>query len=412
MPGWGHAFTSVSRVRTAPAGTVTGLTAVDVGILVFTALMAAIGWRQGFVVGALSLAGFVGGALLGSRLAPLALPDGAASPYAPLLGLAGALLGGALVASGLEGLGTWVRRGLRRIPVLGGLDGLLGAVLSAALALALTWMAGAVALQTPGATALRRDIQRSEILGRLNRALPPSGPLLNALARFDPVPSIDGPAARVPPPTAAAARDPQVAAAGRSVVRVLGTACGLGLAGSGWVAEDGLVVTNAHVIAGERDTAVQVRGTGDRLRAVPVVFDPRNDLAVLRVDNLQGVPPLALARDPRTGASAAILGFPGNRAFDARAARVGGTRGVLTQDAYGRGPVERRITTFRGRVRPGNSGGPVVDGGGRVVATVFAAARSGSARTGYGVPNTEVRAALREAAARGGGQVSAGPCAP
>ncbi len=410
MPGCAHARRSLARARTASAGTFTGLTAIDVGILAFTVLMAAIGWRQGFVVGALSLAGFVGGALLGSRLAPLALADGAESPYAPLLGLAGALLGGVLVASGLEGVGGWLRRVLRRIPVLGGLDGVLGAGFSAALALALAWVAGAVALHTPGATGLRRDIQRSEILARLNQALPPSGPLLNALARFDPVPRIDGPTAGVPAPAAAAARDPEVAAAGGSVVRVLGTACGLGLAGSGWVADGGLVVTNAHVIAGQEDTAVQVRGTGDRLRAVPVVFDPRNDVAVLRVDNLQGVPALALAQDVEVGASGAILGFPGNGGFDARAARVGGTRGVLTQDAYGDGPVERRITAFRGRVRQGNSGGPVVDGGGRVVATVFAAARSGGPRTGYGVPNAEVRAALEEAAARGGGRVSAGPC--
>jgi S1-C subfamily serine protease len=272
-------------------------------------------------------------------------------------------------------------------------------------------VAGAVALHTPGATDLRRDIQRSEILGRLNRALPPSGPLLNALARFDPVPSIDGPSARVAAPSPAAARDPEVAVASRSVVRVLGTACGLGVAGSGWVAGDHLVVTNAHVIAGQRDTAVQVRGTGDPLRAVPVAFDARNDVAVLRVDNLQGVAALALAEEPEVGGGAAILGFPGNGSLDARAARIGGTRGVLTQDAYGDGPVERRITTFRGRVRAGNSGGPVVDGSGRVVATVFAAARSGDLRTGYGVPNREVRAALDEAAARGDGQVSTGPCA-
>jgi S1-C subfamily serine protease len=111
------------------------------------------------------------------------------------------------------------------------------------------------------------------------------------------------------------------------------------------------------------------------------------------------------------GRGAAILGFPGNRSLDVRAARLGGTRAVLTQDAYGRGPLERRITTFRGRVRAGNSGGPVVDGEGRVVATVFASARSTGPRTGYGVPNAQVRAALEEGRGRGGGSVTPGPCA-
>ena len=107
-----------------------------------------------------------------------------------------------------------------RLPGLGALDGLLGAALAAALALGMAWIAGAVALHTPGARELRRDIQRSEILSRLNDALPPSGPLLNALARFDPFPRIDGPEAQVPAPQPAIARDPRGPASGRaSVVR-------------------------------------------------------------------------------------------------------------------------------------------------------------------------------------------------
>ena len=72
-------------------------------------------------------------------------------------------------------------------------------------------------------------------------------------------------------------------AAGQSVVRVLGTACGLGVQGSGWVAADGVVVTNAHVVAGQDDTSVQVGGQGERLDAQAIHFDVRNDLAVLRV---------------------------------------------------------------------------------------------------------------------------------
>ncbi len=163
------------------------MTTIDVIIIVLTALLAAAGWQQGFVVGALSLAGFVGGAIAGTRIAPLLLSEGSASPYAPLFGLAGALFGGAVLSTGLEGIAWKLRRGVR-LPGFAWVDGLLGAVLAAAVALGICWVAGAVALQTPGARELRAEIQRSKILRELNGALPPSGPILNALARFDPFP--------------------------------------------------------------------------------------------------------------------------------------------------------------------------------------------------------------------------------
>src|SRR3954465_15094399 len=164
--------------------------------------MATIGWRQGFVAGAFALAGFAGGAFLGSRLGPALLPDGASSPYAPLVSLVGAVTGGSLLAGLLETFGSLLRRSVP-VPGAGAVDGLLGAVLSSAIALGLAWIAGAVMLQTPGARELRGDIQRSEILRRLTDALPPSGPILNALARFDPFPRVEGPEADVPPPRAA-----------------------------------------------------------------------------------------------------------------------------------------------------------------------------------------------------------------
>ena len=384
------------------------LSTVDLVILGFTLLLAAFGFRQGFVSGALALAGFVGGADLGTRVVPLLLPDGSSSPYAPMFGLIGAFLGGVILAISFEGVGNALRRSFRAVPGLRSVDGLLGAALAAALAMAVAWVVGAVALQTPATRDLRTDIQRSEILSRLNAALPPSGPLLNALARIDPFPSVRGPAADVSAPRAATARDPQVEAAAASVVRVLGTACGLGLEGSGWVGGDGLVVTNAHVVAGEEDTTVQVRGDGPRLDATPVSFDEKNDVAILRVANLQGVPALIVADEPDSGSDGAVLGFPRNGPYDVRAARLATTRTVLTQDAYGRGPVRRPITTFRALVRPGNSGGPVVDERGRVVATVFATASAKAVRTGYGVPNRIVADALAGRLR----PVTSGPCAP
>jgi S1-C subfamily serine protease len=381
------------------------VTTLDWIIVAFTLLMAVWGYMQGLVVGALSLGGFVAGAFLGSRLAPVLLSGGSQSPYAPLVSLVVAVVLGGVIATVLETLGFELRR--RMGPTLGTLDGAAGAVLVACFGLGLVWVGGAVALQTPGARHLRRDIQRSTILQALNGALPPSGPLLNALARFDPLPSVNGPPADVPAPNSRIARDPEVRAAGRSVVRVLGTACGLGVQGSGWVAGNGIVVTNAHVVAGETDTTVQIEGQGPHLQARAIYFDPHDDVAVLRVTGLSGVPALRLHESASSGTSGAILGFPHDGPYDVEPARLGSTTTVLTQDAYGRGPIRRLITSFRGLVRSGNSGGPVVDGNGRVMATVFAASVGTSRHTGFGVPDSVVRDALSGASR----PVSTGACA-
>ncbi len=377
----------------------TGVDWIIVGLLLLLALF---GWAQGFVTGALALIGFALGAWLGTRLAGLVLPDGSRNPYAPAIGLVGALIVGAGFAAGFEGLGVRLRSRLT-LPGFGFVDGVLGALLTACVGLGVVWILGAVAVHSNGD--VRYEVQRSEILSRLNKALPPSGPLLNALARFDPFPRIDGPEANVAPPAKGIGRDPQVRAAAASVVKILGTACGLGVEGSGWVARDGVVVTNAHVVAGQTDTKVLLRGTGPQLDATAIAFDPRNDLAVLRVPGLNARP-LPLADAPGPGVSAAILGFPQNGPYDVRAGRLGATRTTVTSDAYGRGPVQRRLTSLRGVVRSGNSGGPMVDGKGRVVTTIFAATTTGP-RGGFGVPNSVTKKVL--AGARE--PVGTGPCA-
>lgn len=381
------------------------MTWLDIAILGFALLMASWGFAQGLVVGAMSLAGFVGGALLGSRLGPLVLEQGARSPFAPLFALVGALLLGGVFAMTLELAGYQLRQRLG--DRLGVLDGVGGAGLITCLALVLVWIAGAVALQTAGVSDVRQTVQRSQILQALNDTLPPSGPILNALARFDPVPEIRGPAPDVRPPDRAIARDRQVRAAGRSVVRILGTACGLGQQGSGWVADSGIVVTNAHVVAGQDDTRVELRD-GSTHDAEAIWFDPDNDLAILRSSGVAnaGTPVLELDADEPPGTSAAILGFPQNGPFTVRAGRLGETQSVQSQDSYGRGPVQRRITSLRGRVRSGNSGGPMVDGDGDVVTTIFASSVS-RGNAGFGVPASIARDALRRADVR----VGTGPCA-
>jgi S1-C subfamily serine protease len=378
---------------------VTGVDWIIVGVVIVLALF---GWAQGFVAGVLALLGFAAGAWVGMKLGPMVLNDGRRSPWAPAFGLIGAVVGGAILALGLEGFGARLR-GRLSSPAATAADGLAGALLTACVGLGVAWILGVVALATGGEA--RREVQRSAILREINAVLPPSSGLISALQRLDSFPRIDGPEARVPAPTGRIARARGVRAARASVVKVLGTACGLGVEGSGWVAAPGVVVTNAHVVAGQHDTRVLPGGHEPGLSARAIAFNPHDDVAVLRVPGLSA-PALPIARDPRAGTAAAILGFPENGPFDVRAGRLGQTREVITSDAYGRGPVRRSIASLRGAVRSGNSGGPMVDAAGEVVGTVFAATTSGP-RGGFAVPNAVVRAVLRGAR----GEVSTGACA-
>ena len=384
------------------------MTGLDWLIIAFALLMGVWGYRQGLIVGALSLAGFAVGAFMGSRIGPELLPDGAESPYSPAVSLAGALLVGGLVAVSLETVAVRARRkvlgpaGRRR--AVGLVEGTGGALLLVALALGLAWLFGAVALNTPGAKDLRKAVQRSEILRALNSTFPPTGDFLNFLNRIDPRVAINGPQAAVGPPDPSLTQDPEVRAAEGAVVRVTGTACGLGVEGSGWLARPGLVVTNAHVVAGEEDTVVSTSQNSTEHDAIPVHFDTVNDLALLEVDGLGGNA-LQLAQDPSSGTTGAVLGFPENGPYRVAPARLGATTGVISQDAYGRGPVTRQLTALRGEVRSGNSGGPMVDASGRVLTTVFASTTKGKPG-GYGIPNSVVRDALSAST----GAVDTGPC--
>jgi S1-C subfamily serine protease len=145
---------------------------------------------------------------------------------------------------------------------------------------------------------------------------------------------------------------------------------------------------------------------GRELDAVPVAYRPRDDIAVLRVDGL-GLQPLPIAPGAEAGTVAAVLGFPGAGDFSAVPARLGTTGEVSSVDSYGNGPVQREMTSFRGDVISGNSGGPVVDGAGRVRTTVFAATVDSEHREGLGVPNDVVREVVGSA---GEDEVSTGGC--
>ena len=373
------------------------MTLVDVLIAIFVLALAAVGFERGLIRSALPLAGFVAGAAIGARLGPGLLSDGSESVYAPVVTLVTGLLLGAALAVALEGVGSAIRRRAGIEGAARTFDGIGGAALMGALGLLVVWAVGAVALHSSGSSSveLRAAVQRSAILGALNHALPPSGPLLNVLRRIDPTPTVPGPEAKVGAPDPKIAEDPEVDAAGDGVVKVLGTACGLGVEGSGWVIAPELVATNAHVIAGEEDTTVTLRPGSPELDAEAVHYEPRNDFALLRVPGL-GLSALELVGDPQPGTAGAVLGYPENGPFTVIPARLGTTAEVTSQDSYGRGPVKRRMTSLRGGVRSGNSGGPMVDADGRVLTTVFGSEQTrGRPAGGLGVPNEIAAEALR-----------------
>ena len=332
--------------RTA-ARTLARVTLLDIGAVVVIVLAALSGFRRGLVIGACSLGGLAAGAYLGAKVAPHIL-RGEASVYPPLVALGGAIVG--------AGIGQWLAvtggrsvRELLRIGLLRAVDNLGGALLGAVSGLVFVWFIGSVLLYTPGDSSLRRAVQRSHIAGSLTSSFPPSR-IIDVLARIDPFDALVGPQINVGPGDPALLRDAQVVAAGSSVLRVTGNACGLGIEGSGWIAAPGYVVTNAHVVAGVSRPHVDYYGRRS-WPATVVGFDPTNDLAVLRVPGLRGRP--LRTKAPDTGAAVVVLGYPDDRPLRAIEGRLGKTVPTFARDAYGHFPVSRVITPIRAEIRPG-----------------------------------------------------------
>ena len=368
-----------------------GLNAADWIAIAIVLLAAVAGFRRGLVLSAFSLVGLAVGAYIGSRLAPHLLHGGSNSSWTPFAALIGAVLGAVLLQFAALVAGSFIRGGIRVTP-LRLLDSAGGLLLGGALGIALVWVGASVALLTPGQTGFRQEVEGSEIVKQLDSALPPRT-LLNLLQRIDPLLAISGPKAPSLPAGKGIVRSPAVRADATRIVKILGTACGVGVEGSGWIAGRSLVVTAAHVVAGENNTIVRVPGELIPHLADVVVLDVHNDVAVLRVSGVD-LEPLRLA-DPRPGAAAAILGYPLDGGLTATPARIGRTATVLTQDALGHGPVARTITAVAGQVEHGDSGAPAVDVDGRVESMIFAA-RLGS-ESGYGVPASIIRSDLARA---------------
>jgi S1-C subfamily serine protease len=297
-------------------------------------------------------------------------------------------------------LGSRVRsiviRGPFRLP-----DSLGGVVVGAAAGLMVVWLGAAAALQVQGSQ-LRRTVQDSAILEALVEALPPSS-VLRALARFDPLPLLAlPPEVRLPPPDGSVQRSGVTRDVAGSVVKVQSVACGMGTQGTGWVVAPDVVATNAHVIAGAEETEIAVPD-GQLLEAVPVYVDARRDVALLEAPGLTASP-LDIRTDLEQAEEVVLLGYPHDGPLTAAAATAGVPIKILTPDAYGRHLGLRTVVPLRGAVQRGDSGGPVVDAAGRVVAMMFAASEDGAG--GFGVPVRDVLSALESPLE----PVSPGPC--
>ena len=387
---------------------------LDVLLLVFALAYALSGYRQGFIVGACATAGLLAGGAVGIWVAPRVLEGYDPSLIVSLAALCGVLLCATIGQTIAAYAGGALRRRVTWEPARA-VDAVGGAFLSAAAALVVAWALG-VAVSGAQIPAINREVSHSRVLSAVDRVLPgDADSVLDALSSVVDrsvfprylEPFVPERIVSVDPPTRRILRDAQVRRSAQSVLKILGTAesCARSSEGTGFVYAPGRIMTNAHVVAGvDEPEVVTSNGT---LPAEVVLYDEDLDVAVLDVEGLSA-PPLRWARDGGTSDSGAVLGYPGNGPFDAEPARIRSEQQLRSPDIYGEGEVEREVFSLYAKVRPGNSGGPLVSPRGRVYGLIFAASIS-DPQTGYALTADQVAADAR-AGRRATGVVDTGPC--
>jgi S1-C subfamily serine protease len=391
-----------------PYGPLNGL---DLLLLVIVAVAGYTGYRRGFTLQAFGFGGLLIGLVVGALLAPLVAggldSTAARAGVVALIVLAIAAIGNA--AGWFMGMRARARTSSR----FGRADAVGGSAVAVVASLLAIWFL-ALNLANGPFPSLSAEIRGSAMVRGLDAALPEPPSLLAQVRRlfnrfgfpdvFSGIPPL--PAAPVDPPSQAQARA-AVDAAAASTVQVLGNACDLIQEGSGFVASDGYVVTNAHVVAGVDDPEIRT-GAGGEEPADTVLFDPNLDIAVLHVGSTPG-PPLPLATEPLDrGAPGAVLGYPGGGPLQAHRAAVRRSFDALGRDIYSRDQVERLVVELQTLVRPGSSGGPFVLADGRVGGVVFAASSSDE-DVGYAIAASEVEDTIIKAVGRTT-EVDTGPC--
>ncbi|WP_406410630.1 MarP family serine protease [Streptomyces halstedii] len=378
---------------------------LDILLLVGAVWFAVIGYRQGFVVGILSVVGFLGGGVAAVYLLPVIwnrMTDGSevsstAAIVAVVIVIVCASVGQALTTH----LGNRLRRYITWSPARA-LDATGGALVNVVAMLLVAWLIGLLLAGTSLPT-LGKAVRNSSVLLGVSRVMPSEASnwfrdFSSVLAQngFPQVfsPFANEPITEVRPPDPALAGSPVAARAKKSIVKVVGTApgCGKVLEGTGFVFSDRRVMTNAHVVGGVDEPTVQIGGEGRLYDAKVVLYDWQRDIAVLDVPDLDAKPLRFTDADDdaESGDSAIVAGFPENGAYDVRSARIRGRIDADGPDIYHRGTVRRDVYSLFATVRQGNSGGPLLTPEGKVYGVVFAKSLD-DPDTGYALTADEIR---------------------
>jgi len=375
---------------------------LDVVLLLAAVWFAVIGYRQGFIVGVMSVIGFLGGGLIAVYLLPViwaeltdnATPGTVAVVTAVVLVIVCASVGQAFTTH----LGNKVRTHISWSPARA-IDAIGGALVNVVAMLLVAWLIGS-ALATTTLPTLGREVRSSKVLLGVARVVPEQADTwfadFSSTLAQNGLPQVFSPFANepitnVPAPDPAVASSEVVSRAKKSIVKVVGTApsCGKVLEGTGFVFAQHRVMTNAHVVGGVDEPTVQIGGEGKLYDAKIVLYDYQRDIAVLDVPALNA-PALSFSDDDaRTGDSAIVAGFPENGGYDVRAARVRNRIPATGPDIYRRGTVNRDVYSLYTTVRQGNSGGPLLTPEGKVYGVVFAKSLD-DASTGYALTADEV----------------------
>lgn len=388
---------------------------VDVVLVVLAIIAVVAGWGNGAIRAAGSLVGLGVGLWAGLSLAPLVVgwlaEAGWASVSARSIVAAVVILLCAGAAYAVAAALAGALRSVFRHGPIRWLDSLVGAVFGFLTWAVVVWLVAGFAMATSLATVVQAadssrvvaaldsmaPIPPSTVLGAVDDALAGAG-LPEVFQNAEPIKSVQPPDTSVPV---------AVQNAGHSVITVLASkpACGIDSEGSGWVVQSGRVVTNAHVVAGASAIVVREPGNPQPERATLVAFDPERDLAVLDVTDLVA-PPLNMGPDATTGESTFAAGYPGDGPYTVSPQRVRDRITARGSDIYQSGTVDRDIYSLRGVIRPGNSGGPLLDPQGDVVGVVFARSTS-DPDTGYALALSELRPVLSSV---GSAPISSGGC--